>query len=94
MTQLLRSTETGAIAPSGQRSEHPESGQDKFLPKRAVANRYGVTTRTIDRWRFDEKLGFPAPVFSVNDRGFWAEEELLQWEADCIRARTSRASAA
>ena len=83
--------------PVGERKASADSRERekrKFLPKRSVANRYGVTTRTIDRWRTGDSLEFPAPVFAVNDRGFWAEADLLAWEISCIRARTNQASAA
>jgi predicted site-specific integrase-resolvase len=32
-----------------------------FLRKRAVAERYGVVTRTVDRWSQDGRL--PVPIF-------------------------------
>ena len=49
------------------------------LPTGDVAARYGVTTRSVDRWWKDPKLGFPQPIY-INDRKYWAIADLEQWE--------------
>jgi hypothetical protein len=41
-------------------------------PNKAVATRYGVTTRTIDRWNNNDKLGFPKPIV-INGRNITAK---------------------
>jgi MerR HTH family regulatory protein len=53
-------------------------------PKRAVAARYGVTTRTVDRWHRDEKLGFPKPIV-INGRNYYREDELSEFDHQCAR---------
>ena len=40
------------------------------LRKPALAQRYGVTPKTIDRWNADPTLGFPAPM-DVHGIPFW-----------------------
>jgi hypothetical protein len=45
------------------------------LPTRAVATRYGVSTRSIERWTASPDLGFPRPLI-INGRKYWAEVEL------------------
>ena len=57
------------------------------LRKRAMADRYGVTTKTIDRWAADPKLGFPAPL-RINATPLWDLEQVESWERD--RARPER----
>jgi predicted DNA-binding transcriptional regulator AlpA len=53
----------------------------KYLPIRAVANRYGVSDRTIDRWI---RVGdLPRPVF-IQSRRYWLQEALD--EHDKVRA--------
>jgi predicted DNA-binding transcriptional regulator AlpA len=60
------------------------------LRKRAMADRYGVTTKTIDRWVLDPKLGFPAPIH-INATPIWDLSEVERWERD--RARPGRPQA-
>jgi predicted site-specific integrase-resolvase len=59
-----------------------------FLRKRAVADRYGVNVRTIDRWSEDGRL--PPPIY----RGvtpLWDQTELdVQDHAAAAAARASR----
>jgi predicted DNA-binding transcriptional regulator AlpA len=60
------------------------------LRKRPTADRYGVSTKTIDRWTQDPRLDFPKP-FHVNALPYWDEAELEAWERS--RARPSRPQA-
>jgi hypothetical protein len=62
-----------------------------YVPKRGVAERYGVTTRSVDRWRNDPNVGFPAPAMQINDRCYWAAEDLDAFDAECVRRRLSKA---
>jgi predicted DNA-binding transcriptional regulator AlpA len=58
-----------------------------FLRKRAVANRYGINRRTVDRWAEDGRL--PPPIY----RGIiplWDQAELDA--QDHAAAATARAS--
>jgi hypothetical protein len=52
------------------------SPERKFLAKRAVSVRYGVTPRTIDRW-IKAKV-FPGADTVVNGRHYWVEQHLDQ----------------
>jgi hypothetical protein len=60
------------------------------LRKRATADRYDVTTKTIDRWVADPKLGFPQP-FYIGSTPLWDEDQLEVFERS--RARPSRPQA-
>jgi hypothetical protein len=48
-------------------------------PARAVCNRYGRTTRTLERWLKDEDLNFPRPL-TINGRRYFYQDELVAWE--------------
>ena len=61
-----------------------------FVPKRGVAERYGVSTRSVDRWRNNPSVGFPSPAMEINDRCYWAEEDLDAFDAECVRRRLAR----
>jgi hypothetical protein len=54
----------------------PESTR---LPTGAVAQRYGVSTRSVDRWWKDSQLNFPQPII-VRQRKYWALADLETWE--------------
>jgi predicted DNA-binding transcriptional regulator AlpA len=58
------------------------------LRKRAVADRYGVTTKTIDRWAADKRLGFPPAIYISETTPLWDEAQLEAFERS--RARPSR----
>ena len=60
------------------------------LRKRPTADRYGVSTKSIDRWTANPKLGFPQPIY-INSLPYWNEDELIAWERS--RARPSRPQA-
>jgi predicted DNA-binding transcriptional regulator AlpA len=51
----------------------------KLLPDPQVATRYGVTSRTIDRWDERPALGFP-PAIRINNRKYRRVGELELWE--------------
>lgn len=66
----------------------------KLRPKRGVADRYGVTTRTIDRWNHHEWLGFPIPIV-INGRNYFREDELDDFDRQCaVRAVSGKRSRA
>ena len=53
-----------------------------------LAERYGVVSRTIDRWLADPDLGFPKPCIVINGRRYWDLGEIEQWErAHAVRGR-------
>ena len=49
------------------------------LPIGAVAARYSISTRTVDRWLADPRVGFPQPL-RVRDRRYWRIADLESWE--------------
>jgi hypothetical protein len=49
------------------------------LPTVKVAARYGVTTRSIERWEEDPELRFPRPL-RINQRKYWSLTALESWE--------------
>ena len=53
---------------------------DRYLPARAVWERYGVTNMSIYRWVANKDMGFPAPFYIGRFR-YWRLEDLRAWEA-------------
>jgi predicted DNA-binding transcriptional regulator AlpA len=49
------------------------------LPTRQVELRYGVCSKTIDRWENDPELEFPKS-YRVNRRRYWHLADLVRWE--------------
>jgi predicted DNA-binding transcriptional regulator AlpA len=47
--------------------------QNRKLPTRALCERYGITTRTIDRW---VEAGVLPQPFRINRARYWDEAEL------------------
>ena len=60
------------------------------LRKRPTADRYGISTKSVDRWAANPRLGFPQPIY-INSIPYWDEDELTAWERS--RARPSRPQA-
>jgi predicted DNA-binding transcriptional regulator AlpA len=52
----------------------------KLLPAKQVWQRYGVVSRTLDRWLADEEIGFPRPTMVTRGRRYWDETLLVKWE--------------
>ena len=52
-----------------------EAQNNKLLPKRVVAGHFGVSTRTVDRWRLDRTLGFPEAIV-IRERAYWRAAEI------------------
>jgi hypothetical protein len=63
------------------------------LPTVAVAQRYNVVPRTIDRWAKAPELDFPAAEV-INRRRYWDEDALDAWDQARIRSSVSNAAAA
>jgi hypothetical protein len=58
--------------------EHPDT--DVFLDARAVRRRYGGRSEmALYRWIRDPDLGFPAPIYIMQNR-YWRLADLLEWE--------------
>jgi hypothetical protein len=49
------------------------------LPTVKVAERYSVTTRSIERWKKNPELRFPKPI-GINKRWYWELSDLETWE--------------
>jgi hypothetical protein len=50
-----------------------------LVNSRLVAQRYNISTRTINRWLSDPQLSFPQPLI-INRRRYWDSEALTEWE--------------
>lgn len=53
---------------------------DRYLPARAVWERYGVTSMSLYRWLANEAMGFPSPFYIGRFR-YWRLTDLRAWEA-------------
>jgi predicted DNA-binding transcriptional regulator AlpA len=49
------------------------------LRKKQLADRYGHSVRTIERWWHDPALGFPQPFF-IGRNPLWELDEIEAWE--------------
>jgi hypothetical protein len=81
-TQIETETETQTETEAEQEAE--KRPDDKKLPTRKVALRYGVSVRSVERWEADKNLGFPKPIY-IHRRKYWAEAELTAWERRPVR---------
>jgi hypothetical protein len=52
---------------------------ERYLSRRAQADRYGRSVRTIERWGEDPELGLP-PELDINGRKLRALSQLERWE--------------
>jgi predicted DNA-binding transcriptional regulator AlpA len=68
------------------RTNRPEISGQK-IGTTALAARFDVCTRSIDRWLDDPDLGFPQPIY-INRRRFWDLAEIESWERNRARAKT------
>jgi predicted DNA-binding transcriptional regulator AlpA len=53
---------------------------DRYLPARAVWERYGVTSMSLYRWLDNEDMDFPRP-FYIGKYRYFSLEDLRVWEA-------------
>jgi hypothetical protein len=60
-----------------------------LLPIRAVAERYSVCVRTIERWADTPALGFP-PIVTINTRRYVNVDALNAWDQRNSRAAAER----
>ena len=61
------------------------------LPSAKVRERYGITGRTLNRWKHDPDLGFPEPL-TINRRDYYEEQALEIWERQRAAASRNRAA--
>jgi DNA-binding transcriptional MerR regulator len=59
----------------------------RLLPTRQVGARYGVTPRTVDRWKRRKML--PPPDLTINNRHYWYEDGLDQHDRQLVAERAS-----
>ncbi len=60
---------------------------DQMMGTRAVATRYDIAMRTLDRWLERPNLEFPRPALVVGIRRYWRLGDLIAWErAQAVRA--------
>lgn len=64
-----------------------------YIPGPRVDKRYGFVSRTRNRWKNDPNLGFPQPMI-INNREFYDEAELDEFDRRCARASCSTQKAA
>jgi predicted DNA-binding transcriptional regulator AlpA len=73
------------------RSSDFPTDPDQMLPTRAVARRFGISVRTLDRW-LSNHIAFPKPDMLTHDvkgrvaNRFWRLRTLTAWEShgvDC-----------
>jgi predicted DNA-binding transcriptional regulator AlpA len=76
----------GSLSFGRQGPTRRDSIMSRKLRKRPTAKRYGVSTKSIDRWTQDPKLGFPQPIY-INALPYWDEAELEAWERSRARPR-------
>src|SRR5258707_14589313 len=53
---------------------------DQMMGTRAVATRYDIAMRTLDRWLERPNLEFPRPALVVGIRRYWRPSDLIAWE--------------
>jgi hypothetical protein len=56
-----------------------ETKPERLLPTRELRKRYGVVTRTLDRWL---EAGILPPPIRINQNRYWKEGELEQRERE------------
>ena len=52
---------------------------DRYLSRRAVQQRYGISSMTLWRWEHDPRLNFPIPIL-INGRMYRSVDSLEEWE--------------
>jgi hypothetical protein len=57
-----------------------EHKRGRKLPRKKTCERYGVCSKTIERWEKNPALGFPRALV-INGRKYDDEDELDEWDA-------------
>lgn len=58
-----------------------DSSERVFLDARTTAHRYGITTKTLQRWVHNPDTGFPQPR-TIGNRWYFHLPDLERWEVD------------
>jgi predicted DNA-binding transcriptional regulator AlpA len=62
---------------------------ERYLSRRGVRQRYGISNMTLWRWEHDPRLNFPKPI-EINGRKYFAEALIEVWERDRAIPGSSR----
>lgn len=79
--QLQRDSSRRVYAP-----DHDHIDPDQKMQARAVARRFDISVRTLDRWLQKPHLAFPKPCMVTHDVAgrvsarFWRVGDLIAWE--------------
>jgi predicted DNA-binding transcriptional regulator AlpA len=74
------------VHPQSQDLSSRNTDTDRLLKASAVAHRFGISKRTLDRWLLEPHRAFPPPAMFTNDcsgrvsNRFWRLSDLLKWE--------------
>ena len=66
------------------RTEKEEAVASKYMQLHELADRFGVTTRTVFKWLNDESVGLPRPVF-IQRRNYFDREQITAWEVEQVK---------
>ena len=69
--------------------EHPDDGD--WVRAAEVPARFGISTRTLERWLRDKSLGFPRPA-KINGRRYFSNRKLRAFKAG-LEARSVKEAA-
>jgi predicted DNA-binding transcriptional regulator AlpA len=71
-------------------SKNSDDGDALLFPARRVANRLGISLRTLDRRSRDARLGFPAPI-KLKERNYFRAADIDAWIETMARRGVARA---
>jgi hypothetical protein len=60
------------------------SEKSHLKTKRAIAEEFGVCTRTIDRWQLDKNLGFPTAI-EIRRRAYFTQAEIDEFKLEAAK---------
>jgi predicted DNA-binding transcriptional regulator AlpA len=72
------------------RTTEQSSGAERYLSKTDLAERYGVSTRTVDRWRDDGRFP-PADLILPNRGPRWSDRAVDAFERSLVGRRGAAA---
>jgi hypothetical protein len=68
---------------------------EQMMGTRAVATRYDISMRALDRWLDRPDLGFPGPTMVIGIRRYWRLGDLTAWErVQAVRSAAKRKASA
>jgi hypothetical protein len=63
----------------------PQPGDEvERLPTAAVAQRYGVSIKSIERWIANPSINFPPPSIVINGRRYWKIDVLEAYDRAAV----------